>query len=265
MKNILVPIGSSKNAIHTLQYAIDFAEHIDANVYVISVFQQFSKVGGMTKVNTLMKEDTQKELDTVLDAVDQKNVSVIAHPIKGGIVEGVMRFNSHIPIDLMILAPQSNSIKEEEYLGTTSGSLVKNTDIPALIVPESTSFEIPKAILMAFKNGRFPKKRNIEPLQHIVKHFKPELRLLHVYTPESSGDMKKVSGKLQRIGSSYTETANATTYQGVLEHLQSNNPDMVCVVRRKRGFFKKLWEKNVVLKKEFYIDKPLLILRIQED
>jgi len=265
MKNILVPIGSSKNAIHTLQYAIDFAREVDANVYVISVFQAFSRVGGMTKVNTLMKEDTEHELDAVMKAVDCKGVSVVAHPIKGGIVDGVSRFNHHISIDLMILAPQSNSIKEEEYLGTTSGSLVKNTDIPALIVPENTGFETPKAMLMAFKNGRFPKKRNIEPLNYIVEHFKTELRLLHVHTPESSENMKKVSGKLQRIGSSYTETDNATTYQGVLEHLQSNNPDMVCVVRRKRGFFKKLWEKNVVLKKEFYINKPLLILRIQED
>jgi len=39
MKNILVPIGSSINAAHTLQYAIDFAQEVDANVYVISVFQ----------------------------------------------------------------------------------------------------------------------------------------------------------------------------------------------------------------------------------
>jgi hypothetical protein len=39
---------------------------------------------------------------------------------------------------------------------------------------------------------------------------------------------------------------------------------MLCVVRRKRGFFKKLWEKNVVLKKEFFTDKPLLVLQVQD-
>ena len=41
MKNILVPIGSSKNAISNLQYAIDLASFIgDVNVYVISVFKE---------------------------------------------------------------------------------------------------------------------------------------------------------------------------------------------------------------------------------
>ena len=97
MKNILVPIGSSTNATHTLQYAIDFAQEVDANVYVISVFQEFSRVGGMTKVNTLMREDTRNELDSVLSQVDDKGVSVVAHPIKGSLVEGIVRFNNHIP------------------------------------------------------------------------------------------------------------------------------------------------------------------------
>ena len=58
-----------------------------------------------------------------------------------------------------------------------------------------------------------------------------------------------------------TTTNNATTFQGVLEHFQSHNPDMLCVVRRKRGFFKKLWEKNSVMKRDFHTSKPLLVLR----
>jgi hypothetical protein len=36
---------------------------------------------------------------------------------------------------------------------------------------------------------------------------------------------------------------------------------MLCVFRRKRGFFKKLWEKNVILKQEFHTSIPLLILK----
>ena len=53
---------------------------------------------------------------------------------------------------------------------------------------------------------------------------------------------------------------NALAFQGVLEHFQAHNPDMLCVIRRKRGFFKKLWEKNSVLKRDFHTSIPLLIL-----
>ena len=57
-----------------------------------------------------------------------------------------------------------------------------------------------------------------------------------------------------------TETENVTTFQGVLEHYKSHDPDILCVVRRNRGFFIKKWEKNTILKRDFYSTKPVLVL-----
>ena len=264
MKNILVPIGSSANAVSNLQYAIDLAHEVDAYVYVISVFQEFSKVGGLTKVNTIIKDDAESRLDEVLAKVNKKDVTVIAHPIKGGVVETINRFHRHVPVDLMVLSPRSNSIREEVFLGNTSGKILKQTNIPILVVPEGAVFKQPRTILMAFKNGTFSSKKLLDPPRKFTKHFGTEVNLLHVETPETSEEMEQVSDSLKKIGTSYTKTENATTFQAVLEHFQSHNPDMLCVVRRKRGFFKKLWEKNVVLKKEFHTKKPLLVLRVQE-
>lgn len=264
MKNILVPIGSSDSAFNTLQYAIDLAQEMDANVYVISVFQKLSKAGGMAKLNTIVEADSKNRLNEVLSKVDHKNVSVVAHPLKGGMLEGVARFHKHVPVDLMVLSPRSNTLLDEVYLGNTSGKLVKGTNIPALIVPKAVPFTKPKQLLMAFKDGNFPKKRHLEPLRKIQKQFGTEVHLLHVETQETTDEMRNVSDSLKKLSTSYKTSTNATTYQGVLEHFQSVNPDIICVVRRKRGFFKKLWEKNVVLKKEFFTTKPLLVLRVQK-
>jgi nucleotide-binding universal stress UspA family protein len=264
MKNILVPVGSSEHSVSNLQYAIDLAHEMDANVYVVSVFQELSKVGGLSKVNALLKEETENRLQEVLSKVNTRDVTVVAHPIKGGsIVEGIMRFHRHVPVDLMVLAPRSNSIREEVYLGNTSGKLLKGTNIPILVVPEGAVFEQPATMLMAFKNGNFDKK-TLEPVKQFVKHFGTEINVLHVETPETTEEMQEVSPRLTKIRNTYTKAENATTFQAVLEHFQSNNPDMLCVVRRKRGFFKKLWEKNVILKKEFHTSKPLLVLQVQE-
>jgi len=264
MKNILVPVGSSENSVSNLQYAIDLAAEMDAYVYVISVFQELSKVGGLTKVNAILKEESENRLDEVLYKVDFKGVTVISHPIKGSVIESISRFNKHVPVDLMVLSPRSNSIREEVYLGNTSGKLLKSTDIPILIVPEGAVFSQPSTMLMAFKNGSFEKKKILEPVRQFVKHFGTEVHILHVETPDTTEDMKEVSGKLKKLQTSYTKAENATTYQAVLSHYHDHNADMLCVVRRKRGFFKKLWEKNVVLKKEFFTSKPLLVLQVQE-
>jgi len=264
MKNILVPVGSSKSAASNLQYAIDLAKEVDANVYVISVFKQVSKVGGLTKLNEIMKEDSKNRIAEVMAAVDTKGVTVVAHPIKGDVLDGVKRFNKHVPVDLMVISPRSNSIREEVFLGKTSGKLVKSTSVPVLVVPEGVVFEKPKTVMMAFKNGQFKKNKTLEPLVYLTKKFNLEVNLLHVETPESTSEMLGVSKKLMKIKKSYTKTDNASTFLGVVEHFQQMNPDIVCVVRRQRGFFSKLWEKNIILKKEFYTSKPLLVLGVQD-
>ena len=69
-----------------------------------------------------------------------------------------------------------------------------------------------------------------------------------------------VNKELKSVVSNITKTENATTFQGVLEHFQANSPDMLCVVRRKRGFFIKKWEKNEILKKDFSSSVPVLVL-----
>ena len=51
MKNILVPVGSSKNALSHLQYAIDFAEAYDAKLFIVQVYNVYTKAGTMVKVD----------------------------------------------------------------------------------------------------------------------------------------------------------------------------------------------------------------------
>lgn len=264
MKNILVPVGSSANSVSNLQYAIDLAQSINASVYVVSVFQDLSKVGSLSKLNTILKEDTENRLDEVVSQVDKKGVTLIAHPIKGEVLDGIERVNKQIPIDLMVLAPRSNSIKEEVYLGKTSGKLLKHTNIPILVVPEGAKFQPPKTMLMAFKNGTFEHDELLEPVRKFKHSFGTEVNVLHVETPESTEEMKAVTDNLKALQSTYTQVEAATTFQAVIEYFQQFNPDILCVIRRKRGFFKKLWEKNEILKKEFYTSKPLLVLPVQE-
>lgn len=264
MNNILVPVGSSDNSASNLQYAIDLAKEINANVYVVSVFKVFSKAGGLSKVNTILKEESEKRLEKILSLVDKKGVSVTAHPIKGEVLEGISRINRQIPIDLMVLAPRSNSMKDEVYLGKTSGKLLKRTNIPILVVPEGAKFKAPKTMLMAFKNGTFEEDSLLKAVRQFKDYFGTEVNVLHVESPDTTEAMKTVTENLKELQSSYTKVEAATTFQGVIEYFQHYNPDMLCVVRRKRGFFKKLWEKNEIHKREFHTSKPLLVLPVQD-
>lgn len=264
MKNILVPIGTS-NTGETLQYAVDFASEFSAQIFVMDVFSVSAKTGSLANISEKVAKSSKERLKEVIEKVDAKGITIKIATYNGEITDGLEEIDKALGIDLIIIAPRSNEIKEELYLGRTTGRIIKKTDIPALIVPKGMVFSPYKTALTAFKSGILKKKSMLEPLLTVQKKFNTVVNLLLVKTPGYSKDDLKVNTALMDICSNLTMTENPTTYLGVLEHFKSYQPDLLVVFRKKRGFFKKLWEKSTILKSEFFAPVPVLVLRVKKD
>lgn len=260
MKNILVPVGSSKNAISLLQYAVDFAKVFNAKLYIVQIYNVYTKAGTMIKVDYILERESKAYLSNLISQIDTKNVDIIVKVLKGKFIDTLKLICQAVEIDLILIEPRTNSIKDEVFLGKTSGKIIKQTEIPALIVPENYVFKPISRILLVLKSAILKKESSLKPLRDIKANFKTKVNLLLVKTATYNGGDFNINDKLKALVSNVTKTENATTFQGVLEHYKSNNPDVLCVVRRKRGFFTKKWEKNTIYKKEFHSSKPVLVL-----
>ncbi len=74
MKNILVPIGSHENALNTLQYAIDFAEQVNAKIYLVHIFSSSKISGGFIKIDPIYSVYFNLYILSVVFFVDKKIV-----------------------------------------------------------------------------------------------------------------------------------------------------------------------------------------------
>lgn len=266
MKNILVPIGTSPDAHETLQYAVDFASEFSSQIYVMEVFSVSIGAGRSLKnAEEKIEQSSKEHIKEVIANIDSKNVNIKMATYNGDLIDGLKEIDKELGIDLIIIAPRSNAIAEELFLGHTSGRIIKRTNIPTLIVPKGTTLKPLGTILTAFKSGVLKRKRILDPLVAIKEKFNAKVNLLLVKTPGYTDDDLKVNTALMDISSQLTLTENPTTYLGVLEHFQAQHPDLLCVFRRKRGFFKKLWEKNTILKSEFSSRVPVLVLSVKKD
>ncbi|WP_420603655.1 universal stress protein [Flagellimonas sp.] len=264
MNNILVPIGTSPNASDTLQYAIDFASNFGAKVFVMDVFSVTSGTGSLANVAEKVAKSSKDRLKDIIDAVNTNNVELKIATYNGDIIDGLNDINKELGIDLIIIAPRSNDIKEGLYLGNTSGRIVKQTNLPTLIVPKGTTFKPIKKIMTAFGSGILKRNRILNPLIAVKDKFRSKIGLLLVKRPGYSEEDLQINTALLDLSEKLTITEQATTYLGVLEYFQKENPDMLCVFRRKRGFFKKLWEKNTIPKAEFFVPIPVLVLSVKK-
>ncbi|GGG38236.1 hypothetical protein GCM10011414_04480 [Croceivirga lutea] len=264
MNNILVPLGTSSNAHKTLQYAIDFAKDFGANIYVMEVFSFTTAAGNLGRAEEKVAMANKEHAKEIIKQVDTKGLDIKVATYNGEIIDGLNTLNEELAIDLVILSPRSNEVNEEMYLGRTSGKIVKKTNVPLLIVPKGTEYKPLKNILVAFKSGIVKRNKVLQPLTTIKNKFKAEIELLLVKTPGYSEEDLQINTALLDLSKNVSISENQTTYLGVLEHFHSKQPDMLCVFRRKRGFFKKLWEKSTISKSEFFAPVPVLVLSVKK-
>lgn len=261
MKNLLVPLGSGGNAANTLQYAIDFAKDLEAKVYITQVYDSTRVAGALKNIDAILEEDSKKELHAVLESVDKKGVEIATVAMKGNIIDSIVSLAEHVEASLIVSSAKSISTDESLYLGKVSGSIVKDTSTPVLIVPSQYRYKPFKKILMAVKSGKIKSDVALNPLKDIIARFSSKLSLIQIITPRSTEEDRVINQELKSISSSFKTSENATVFQGVLEHLHEVEPDLLCVMRRQRGFFTRLWQEDAIKKKDFESRIPLLVLK----
>ena len=261
MKSILVPLGSSNRAIKTLQYAIDFATISGAKVYVVQTFETPKVVGTLKNVNRVLAEKVKLELAQIMQQVDTKGVEIIKCTVKTDFVDSIPVLQKELNIDLVIASAKPVTRDSKLYLGHITGGIVKKTDIPMIIIPKGYEFKPVKRIMLGVRSGLLNHDNILSPLQEIVNLFKSKVSLVHIITPKNEPEDNVLHSEFNAIADEVIVSENATVFHGILEHLNHCNPDMICVIRNKRGFLTRLLEQNTIKKEDFESRFPLLVLK----
>ena len=179
MKNILVPVGSSKNVVSHIQYAVDFAKAFGAKLYVVQVYNVYTKAGTMINIDQILEKEGEEYLKELMSKIDKKGVEVATKTIKGNLIDTLDLVSKKVNIDLILVEPRTNSKNEEVFLGKTSGKIIKQMDVPAaLIVPEGYVFKPFTHVLMALKSAIIRKENVLKPIKAVKDNFKRGCRFV---------------------------------------------------------------------------------------
>jgi nucleotide-binding universal stress UspA family protein len=253
MKTFLVPISSLREKKATLIYAIDYAKVVGAEmIYGI-------------QLSEISEED---HLDEIMAHAEKQGIGINFRFFEGDTLEYIKEFCTDFNVDLIISSARTPKTNDKLYLGELSGSIVKKTEIPVLLIPENYEFKPLKTILTAIKSGIVESKNSLAPLEDMLVSTKADMTLLQIKTPSYLPEDLMFDKDLAILTSKYYSSENATLFQGVLEYIHVINPDMTCVFRRKRGFFEKLWNDitldHTLNKVDFESRVPLLVLKGQQ-
>ena len=261
MKNILVPIGVSSHAHANLHYALSLAKFFESTVYAVDAYPTHSSKASIINIQARLEDENYQRIVEMVTAMGPEAKAVKIVRSEQDLIGTVKRLHKSIGLDLILVAPLNNDIDDAIFLGHIAGSLIKRTVVPVWVAPLEKAFEIPKNILMAFKDGEVKEEVTLKPLIRIQERFQSLLNLLLVKVPGFSKNNHKLNDAITSRAEGLKFSQNGTVYQGVLEHFQALLPDMIVVFKRERGFFEKLWETDLVFKKDFYCTVPILVLK----
>jgi nucleotide-binding universal stress UspA family protein len=260
MRHIIVPVDLSRNSKEALNYASHIANAAGIGITVVFGYSLLEKAIRYTTKKGEVDKDPDKWIQKRIARIQQKrpDVKLQYKIIKGEILDSIKRLVDIYEADLVIMGCQGKEEKEDVFLGSTAGAMVKTTNIPVILVPPRFKFHGITNVVFAAKNTSVRYMGTLEPIIDIKQLFKPQIQLLHIGI--DSDDLPEQSFSILQLINDITRYGNESFNESINEYLDQHHADLVCVMRRKRGFLEKTLGPAPTPAEKFNTDIPMLVL-----
>lgn len=265
MKRFLVPTDFSENAENALVAAIELAEKVNGHIIVVHAYKLIQRAGTFIGIEEMMRKDAEKDMDILLDKyreVALKGIQLTGNVIKGDIEYVVASMVEQSDIDLVVMGTQGSSGLKEVFIGSMTNNVIKHTDIPVLAIPSGFEFRPFDRITLAVDGKVVDDISTYKPLLDIATTFGSSLSIVHV---SAEKDEIFPQPELHEYFKDFHPSSHTITSEDISRALQeytvSDKSDLLCLLKRERGFFASIFHVSQTTKSVFYSEVPLLILR----
>lgn len=264
MHKILVFTYFSENCYNTVKYAIDLGLDTGVPVRIIHYYKSPKSAGMLLSIDKRLQDDAAKEMSLLKDRLMKDYsledlASIEAVMGLGEINKSITKAMKKNKAELLIISAKEEYDSADLFLGSVSGTLIRQTNIPVMVIPSKAKYVPIRKVLLAVKNLKGTNKSMLRPLRKLLENSKADLYLLTFLKHKiKKSDINDSIKKLKPVS---VDNANGENiYSDTNEYLSDNPFDILAVVRKKKGFFNKFLQSTVMEKKKFKINFPLLVL-----
>lgn len=265
MRKILVPTDFSKAADKALDWAIALANQYGSTICLLHIYQVPTPAGYLRSVEEPIRESAEKDMASRLQYTSGKLGS-------GGVVETKIHKGYTVPFitdiaerndfDLIVMGMKGVSALREVFLGSMAKGVLQSTKVPLLVVPLEGAIQPIKKIVFAVDDEGISSHKVVWPLTKIAKANQANIIVYHSDRGEKdSGIDPTIDLFLEGIESTYhIEVEEGKVHDSISHFVQANKADMLCLIRRDKGFFARIFQPSTTRKEIFNCELPLLIL-----
>lgn len=263
MKKILVPTDFSPTAQNAMLYAIDLANRFGSTITLLHAYATVPVSSSFVDVSVYIKDVIEPKITAQAQATTaalRNGASVETRIVWKSIAEAIKEVTEQELYDLIVMGTKGAS-GWRDFFGTHTSSVLKNTDLPLFVVPDSFAFRQIKTIVLGVDEiGKFD-ETTLQPLLTIAKNYGAFLRIYHKDETDD-GPNTAIDPFLHGLERTYYyELTTESLYKSMHDFAQELHGDLLCMIRRKRDFLEAIFHDSATFSEVLHSALPLLLLQ----
>ncbi|MDA6071878.1 universal stress protein [Flavobacterium sp. AC] len=274
MKQILVPTDFSEHAENALKVAAQIAKKNNSEIIILHMFELPSQMndavlGGASIPETMLfMKKANEMLDEVssrpyLDGISITEIVKIDKPI-----HGITQVSKDYDVDLIVMGSHGTSGIEELLIGSNTEKVVRNSDIPVLVIKKDIPNFNASNIVFA-SDFSDETKKPFKKLVNLTQFFESKIHLVTICTPNSF----KPTHMAEKAMNEFISEFNLTNFQthiyndtniekGIINFSNSINADIIGMCTHGRTGFAHFFNGSISEGLVNHSIKPVLTFKI---
>lgn len=263
MRKILVPTDFSDNAFQALRFAVLLANYNGSAITIFHVFRP----GLSERMDGYVRQGAEEKIDELIERVHPRlegAASVNGVVIQGEPVEAILDQLNHRPFDLVVMGTTGESGIKGFLVGSVTLEVIRRTSRPVLAIPTHARLSLPKQLIFALDEQGISSTDVLAPLRQMATAFEAKIKVYHHREREANPMVPNllVDEALEGLPHSFHQEASETeVWQSILQYTLEQRGDLLCLIRRRRGFLERLIHHSVTREELSTGPVPLLILQ----
>lgn len=274
MKTILVATDFSSAAFNGAKYAADMATVINADIYLLHVFQlpiSYSEVP-----LTVTEGDMMQQAEVAMDDLKEKLLAKTGNKIK---IESEVRMGvfyrelktscERINPYTVVMGSQGTTATDRLLFGGHTVYAMKHLRWPLITVPVGASFAAIKKIGLTCDFDKVVDTMPVEEIKTLVNDFNAELHILNTgketdFDPDIVFQSGLLQEMLEKVKPNYHFITSENIDEGIMDFAEKNKIDLLIVLPKRHGLFENLVHKSHTKQMVLHSHVPVMALHQEE-
>lgn len=277
MKKILVPTDFSPCAANALDFAVQSAKILKAELTLLHAFDVTGyiypdTVGADVEYRQSMLDEVNDKLLALKNKIEKEAAMTIFTSVyEGNVTEGIRQTIEDLGSDFIVMGTSGASGMKEKLIGSETATVIGKSKVPVLVIPADYKWKKPEEILLA-TNYFEDEPSTLDFLFEMAYLFNANLNAIVFTSNEDKAivivehtknafDYEKTLRERYKVEKFSVKELLGEEFENTLEeYIDQNKIDMLAMATHKKTFLDRLFHPSMTKRMSFHTKIPLLVL-----